>query len=180
MLVYHGSNSRFETLRLSKNLVKSEATMLNEGMGIYFSIYKDVAGSYGKYLYTLEINDKYLMDFRKKVVCKQYINQICKYIREKEDIYINQYFDRDNLVEYIYNGSIAVSGICREIYMLLDSNEYWYNLTESKIEKVYKLLENYDKKHLYAYLFNYNIKGVGIIKNVDSEIVRIVSREKVG
>lgn len=36
MLVYHGSNSNFRTLRISKSLVKHDSTLENEGLGIYF------------------------------------------------------------------------------------------------------------------------------------------------
>ena len=59
MVVYHGSNSNFKKLRISKDLVKRESTKTNEGMGIYFTTDKEIARSYGKYIYTIEINDKY-------------------------------------------------------------------------------------------------------------------------
>ena len=48
MIVYHGSNSNFKSLRISKSLVKHNSTLLNEGLGIYFSTDKEVARSYGK------------------------------------------------------------------------------------------------------------------------------------
>ncbi len=178
MIVYHGSNSCFKNLRIHKSLVKSSATALNEGLGIYFSLDKNVASSYGRYLYTLEINDKYVKDFRVKSVCKKYVADLVKYIYSKEKVDISKYFDINNLVEYIHAGNIAVSGISREVYMLLDSNEYWYNLEQDKIERIYKILEKYDKNNLTAYLFNYNIPNIGVIKKIDTDIVRIISREK--
>jgi len=76
------------------------------------------------------------------------------------------------------SGGIAISGIGREVYMLLDSNEKWYRLSQEKIDKVYKILEKYDENNLYAYLFNYNIRNIGVIKKIDDNIVRIVSRQK--
>lgn len=178
MLVYHGSNSCFKNLRIHKSLVKSSATALNEGLGIYFSLDKSVANSYGRYLYTLEINDKYVKDFRVKSVCKKYVANLVKYIYSQEKIDISKYFNINSLVEYIHTGNIAVSGISREVYMLLDSNEYWYNIEQDKIERIYKILENYDKNNLTVYLFNYNIPNIGVIKKIDDNIVRVVSRDK--
>lgn len=35
MTVYYGSSSRFEKLRIAKYLIKSNAIMLTEEMGIY-------------------------------------------------------------------------------------------------------------------------------------------------
>jgi hypothetical protein len=178
MIAYHGSNSCFKNLRIHKSLVKSSATALNEGLGIYFSLDRDVASSYGKYMYTLEINDNYIKDFRVLAVCKKYIADLIKHIYRLEKIDISQYFDASSLVKYIYNGNTAISGIGREVYMLLDSNEKWYRLSQEKIDKVYKILEKYDENNLYAYLFNYNIRNIGVIKKIDDNIVRIVSRQK--
>lgn len=178
MIVYHGSNSCFKKLRIHKSLVKSSATALNEGLGIYFSLDKDVAESYGKYMYTLEINDRYLRDFRMESVCRKYVADLVKHVYKQEKINLFNYFDAASLVMYIYNGNIAISGVGREVYMLLDSNENWYRLGQDTIDKVYKILEKYDESNLYAYLFNYNIRNIGVIKKIDDNIVRIVSRQR--
>lgn len=180
MIVYHGSNSCFQKLRIHKDLVKSSGTLLNEGMGIYFSLDKEVCKSYGKYLYTLEINNNSLIDFRSKAECRKYILQIAKVVNSMTKIDILNYFNAQGVIDYLYLGNTAISGAGREIQLLLDSNENWYcKNTESQIEKVYKILDNFDKKYLNAYLFNYNIKDVGVIKKVDPNVVRILRREKV-
>lgn len=79
MVVYHGSNRRFKSLRISKSLVNGRGSLENEGLGIYFSTDRDVACSYGKYVYRLYVNDKVLKDFRKEVcmstVCSFYFKQ---------------------------------------------------------------------------------------------------------
>ena len=155
MIVYHGSNSRFEKLRIHKDLVKHNSTMLNEGLGIYFSTDIEVARSYGKYMYTLELNDRYVRDFRNKRVCKKYVVGLCKHIYDKEKIDISRYFDSSNLVNYMHLGGVAIYRAGREVYMLLDSNEHWYRVDNKKIERVYKLLERYDKNNLYL-LFDIN------------------------
>ena len=180
MIVYHGSNKCFRTLKISDRLVRSDASKLNEGIGIYFSTDKDVASSYGKYVYTLEINNKYIYDFRSKSGIKHYIVKVAFDIYEKYEIDILKYIDIDILIEYIYSGNIAISAICREIYLILDSNESWYKVAGDKMDKVYKFLEKYDKQKQVVYLFNYNIKGIGVIKKVGDDIVRIISRERVG
>lgn len=178
MLVYHGSNRNFRKLRIAKELVQRESTKTNEGMGIYFSTDKEVARSYGKYIYTLEINDKYFKDFRRRTICKLHIAVIAKYIYKKLSIDILDYFSMDNLAERMYWGGQAICSVGHEIYMLLDSNENWYNLPQYKIEKVYQMLRGYDKKSLKAYMFNYHIKNIGVIKDVSEDVVRIVNKEK--
>ena len=76
MIVYHGSNSNFTKLRIAKSLVKNSSTLENEGPGIYFSTDKSVAKHYGKYVYTLDINDKYFLDSRNAVICKKCLYSI--------------------------------------------------------------------------------------------------------
>lgn len=179
MIVYHGSNSCFKNLRIHPSLVKHNSTMLNEGLGIYFATDKEVATSYGKYLYTLEINNNYFSDFRVLSVCKKYIQELVKYIYLKEKVDISKYFDANIVAQYMVNGGIAISGVGREVYMLLDSNEKWYFRNQSStIERVYKLLSKYDQEHLFAYMFTYHIQNIGVIKSVESNIVRIVSRDR--
>lgn len=178
MIVYHGSNSNFRKLRISKDLVKNQSTLENEGLGIYFSTDKEVARSYGKYLYTLEINDEYFIDFRKEVNCRLYIAKLAEHIHKSLKVNILKYIDIKQLYTGMYCGNLAISTIGKEIYLLLDSNEKWYREhSESKREKVYSMLKAYNKKHLQTYMFNYHIKNIGVIKKIDDNIVRIVSKE---
>lgn len=178
MIVYHGSNSNFRKLRIAKELVKSNSTLLNEGLGIYFSTDRSVAESYGKYVYTLEINDKYLLDFRKKATCLKYVRSILVVVYKRTNIALNNYIDINSLVEYMQSGSLAIVGTGKEIIDLLDSNERFYTeLSQTKIDTVFRLLRAYDKKHLQAYLFPYHIQNIGVIKNVNEDIVRIINKE---
>lgn len=180
MIVYHGSNSNFKHLRISKSLVKHSSTLNNEGLGIYFSTDRSVAESYGKYVYTLEINDKYFLDFRKKSVCRKYISDLTKEIYTKTNINIAKYIKLETLVDYMYFGGIAISGIAKEIELLLDSCEQWYiDVSESKQKQVFSILRLYNKRNLITYMFNYHIKNIGIIKSVDDNVVRIVNKETI-
>lgn len=178
MIVYHGSSSNFKKLRISKSLVKQDSTATNEGYGIYFSTNIDVAKSYGDYLYKLEINDNYFKDFRNLNTCQRYINDIRLYIKAGTGIDIGYYVDLNSIAEYAQYGNIAIWDICREIYLFLDSNENWFNLKEYKIEKVYRMLRVYARRNLKAYMFTYNIKDIGVIKDVSEDVVRIIGKTK--
>ena len=179
MIVYHGSNRNFKKLRIAKELVRYESTKTNEGMGVYFSTNKEVARSYGKYIYTLEINDEYLKDFRRRTICRLHIAQAAKRIYKELKIDILKYISMNDLAERMYLGGQAICSVGHEIYMLLDSNENWYKLPKTKIERIYQILRAYDKKSLKAYMFNYHIEGIGVIKDVSEDVVRIIGKEHI-
>lgn len=178
MIVYHGSPSNFKNLRISKKLVRRDSTELNEGYGIYFSTNIEVARGYGEYLYKLEINDNYFKDFRNLSTCQRYINDIRLYIKAGTGIDIGYYADLQSIAEYVQGGNVAIWDIGREIYLCLDSNENWYNLKEYKIERVYRMLRGYARRNLKAYMFTYNIKDIGVIKDVSEDVVRIIGKTK--
>lgn len=178
MIVYHGSNRNFKKLRIAKELVQRESTKTNEGMGIYFSTDKEVARSYGKYIYTLEINDKYFLDFRARGRCRIYVGKIAQKIYKELKIDILDYISLEDTADRMYWGGLAISSVGREIYMLLDSNEKFYKLPKYKIERVYQMLRGFDRKPPKAYMFNYHIKNIGVIKVTDENIVKIINKEQ--
>ena len=178
MIVYHGSNSNFKKLRIAKSLIQRESTKTNEGMGIYFTTDIEVAKSYGPYVYTLEINDNYFQDFRKRAVCQRYVNTIIKQIRDKTGVNLHNYLIVTETVNRMYLGGLSISGVGREFYLLLDSNAKFYELPQYKIEKVYSMLRGFDRKPPKAYMFNYHIKDIGVLKDVSEDVVRIVKKEQ--
>lgn len=180
MIVYHGSDRNFRKLRIAKDLVQHDSSLHNEGLGIYFTTDLEVAKSYGKYVYTLEINDKYLIDFRKKAACSNYVTGLVREIYKNTGIDIRQYLGNqiDNLINYMYFGGIQIHQLGHELYMLLESNERFYMLGTTKTNSVYKILRQRDRKQNYAYMFNYHIKNIGVIKSVDDNIVRIIRKDK--
>lgn len=178
MVVYHGSNSNFKKLRISKDLVKRESTKTNEGMGIYFTTDKEIARSYGKYIYTIEINDKYFRDYRKRLACQGYVHKIVSKILDKTGVNLYEYLMINETVDRMYLGGLAINGVGRELYLLLDSNEKFYRLPQYKIEKVYQMLRGFDRKPPKAYMFNYHIPNIGVIKDVSDDVVRIISKEQ--
>lgn len=178
MLVYHGSDSNFRTLRISKSLVKHQSTLDNEGIGIYFSTDKEVARSYGKYIYSLYVNDKYLYDFRKKNVCRAYVSKVVNYVYKQTKVNIGYFMDLNGLIDRLYWGGTSICGVGREIYMCLDSCDiFWTKLTETQRQRVRSALNRCDKDCPPAYLFNYHIKNVGVIKNVSEDVVIIYTKE---
>lgn len=180
MIVYHGSNSNFKKLRISPKLCKHSSTVTNEGYGIYISTTPDVALTYGKYIYTLEINDDYVIDYRKKTECRKLINQIVLYIKKECNVNINPYLKNslERTIDNLYLGGLGISSICNELTLVLDSLSEWYETVPNyKIEKVYRKLKNYNKTHMKVYLFNYHIKNIGIIRDISDDVVKIIAKD---
>ncbi|MCI5760068.1 MAG: hypothetical protein MR218_08465 [Eubacterium sp.] len=180
MIVYHGSSHNFHTLRLCPKYT-GQSTRENEGVGIYFSTNRSVAESYGKYIYTLEINDDVLIDFRKKSEARKYVSAMLTNIRKKTKVPVQNYLGASSLADYIVNGTVCIANLGeREINLLLDSTERWYTdgITETQRQNVYRALRQEDKK-LKAYMFPYHIRDIGVIKDVSPEVVKIMGKEKV-
>lgn len=181
MIVYHGSDSNFRKLKINKSLVKHTSTMSNEGLGIYFSTDLSVANSYGKYLYTLEINDKAFVDMRKKANCTKYVRKIIGAVYKETGINIGMYFDFQNLIDRLYYGGQAVFTVGHDTVEVLDStDEFYMGFSKTKRDSVYRVLRHLDKECPKIYMFNYHIKNIGVIKDVSEEYVRIIKRENIG
>lgn len=179
MRVYHGSNHNFKKLRISKSLCNYESTLQNEGLGIYFTTDLEVAKSYGKYIYILEINPAHFIDFRKEYACKVYLNkmviELCNLIHKD----IRYMLNMQSIVLYMHAGGIALYQTGVEVYMNLDSCEDFYTrLTDKERQKIRQFLYSYDKSHLGAYMFTYSIKNTGVCKTVDESVVRIVDKKE--
>lgn len=180
MIVYHGSDSNFRKLKIAKGLVRCESTINNEGLGIYFSTDREIAESYGnKYLYTLEVNDKYFVDFRKKVECVSYIRKIISTVYKNTGVRIDKYFSAEECINSIYLGRQAISTVGKDIGELLDNTEeFYFAYNQTTREKVYRELRKIDRELKIAYMFSYYIKNIGVIKCADENIVRIINKEK--
>lgn len=181
MIVYHGSNSRFSHLRIAKSLVKYESTMTNEGMGIYFSTDREVAESYGKYVYTLELNDDYFVDFRKAIECKNFVHYIGNEVARKSGVNIFKYFPMFDMVYRIKNGAQAICNVGHDIAEILDNTEgFYFAYSQTKRESIYRLLrscDNFKKQPIKAYMFTYHIPNIGVIKDVSDDVVKIINVE---
>lgn len=179
MIVYHGSIHNFRTLRLCPQYTQ-QYSRENEGVGIYFSTNRSVAEFYGKYIYTLEINDDALLDLRKKTDAKKYVNAMLADVRKKTKVPVRKYLDVSLLADDIVNGRVVIMNLGdRTMSLYLDSNERWYSdkITETQRQNVYRALRQEDKK-LQAYLFPYHIKDIGVIKDVSPAVVKIIGKER--
>lgn len=178
MLVYHGSNSNFKQFRIAKSLVKHDSTLNNEGLGIYFSTDRSIAESYGKYIYSMYVNDSYLLDFRSKAVCSAYINKMLNYVKRVTSVSLEYYYDFSAATNYMHIGGIAICNLHEEIMLCLDSCDFWYQLPTTKIADVCNALCRFNKANLKVYLFPYHIKNIGIVKVLQDDVVScIISKE---
>lgn len=177
MLVYHGSSHNFKTLRIRKDLTR-ESSKNNEGYGIYFSLDKSVAMSYGRYVYTIQVADNYLIDMQDMRLCLGYVHKICKEFHDMFGVRLEWFLDVRSLAEYLQCGTIPVIGVCREIKLLLDSNERFYVKCGRHVESMFKWLDFYAGAPK-AYLFTYQIKDCGIIRDVSPSVATIVQKERI-
>lgn len=178
MIVYHGSNHKFSRLQIRTKL-SSSASLENQGAGIYFSTNKDVACSYGEILYTLEVNQDYLIDFCIMSSVRSYLNRVRKEVYWKTRLDIAEYISCTQLSQWIVEGRISPVCICREISLLLDSEEKFHSLPISIVEKSGVILSKFDKTHQKVYLYPDTIPGVGVAKTASEKIIRIVDRERI-
>ena len=177
MVVYHGSSHNFRTLRIRKDLTK-DSSLKNEGYGVYFSLNRDVAASYGKYLYTIQVNDKLLVDMRRLDMCRYYVRHLSGDIQKQFGFYLDAYVNTRMLVEYLQAGQVAISGVGEEVKNLLDSEESFYNRFRSRTETIFRWLERWSGCPK-AYLFTYHIVNCGVIKDVSSDVAVLVNKERI-
>ena len=177
MIVYHGSERIFKQLKISPSLTRSRSTFTNEGPGIYFSTDRRVAEDYGRWIYVLDINDKAFVDYRNKSNCMRYVFGIRNELLEKTGIDIGKMWNIAETADRMYLGGLAVTGVGREIALMLDSFEEWHRLSKTKRETILRILRRYDKSQK-VYMFNGCIKDCGVIKDVSDNVVRILRREE--
>lgn len=172
MIVYHGSTHNFKKLnpRKSKECV-------SEGRGIYTTTNLDTAISYGPYVYTIELDDAYVLDFRQYDTCRTYFNAICQSVALQTGVSIKPYVHAELLLNRLHNGAAFIADFGQELNNILDNNFTFYQAHAGyKREHIYRILRNYNKTHLHAYFFTYSISGVCVIKDVS--IAKIIDKQQ--
>lgn len=175
MIVYHGSQHNFRTLRIRKDLTK-RSTLENEGYGVYFSLDKEVARSYGKYVYMISVNDRAFADMRSYKACINYVNYVSSNVKSVFGFTLDQFIDLTLLANYLSSGGVAISGVGHEVRNLLDSTEAFYRQYGRRVEPIFKWLERW-AGYPKAYMFTYSIKDCGVIKDVSPNIAFLVGKE---
>ena len=192
MIVYHGSNANFSKLRISRDLVhwEKEHTQTDgitfrfmplnhtEDFGIYFSIDKETAKQYGKYLYTLEINDNYIKDFRGRTACRLFLAKMTQEIYKKIDIDLLEYINLEQMAEKMYWHSTCISTIYTEFEHIFFNSSDFNKLPKSKRDRISQMIRAICKRELTVILFNTDNGDEGIIKKVDDSIVKIINKEQ--
>ena len=85
----------------------------------------------------------------------------------------------DILLNSLANGKIGISYLDKELTNLLESSEAFYrDHSDSAREIIYRKLRVSLKAKLKVYLFNNEIPNIGVIKDVGSDVVRIVGKER--
>ena len=181
MTVFHGSNHNFMNFRIGKDLVEHRSTMENEGLGIYFSTNVEVARSYGKYLYIVDMGDANVMDFRKKSDCEWLLMHIAVGLK-KYGIQLSDYItvqEKDMIIDRMYFGGQSISGLGNEIYNWLLNNEKFCSQKGIPVNSIRSYLKDYTDRRLDAYLFPYHIQNIGVIKKSGLGKVRIIDKVRI-
>lgn len=176
MVVYHGSNHSFQTMRIRKDLTK-QSTLENEGYGIYFSLSRAVAESYGKWLYTIAVNDRFLVDMRSMRNCRVYVMKLRQEMLMMFKIRLEDYIDLRTVARYLNSGGVAICGVATEVKNLLDSSELFYMQNGSRVEAIFAHLNKWTGVPK-AYIFPYHIKGCGIIRDLSPTVAGIIDKER--
>lgn len=181
MIVYHGSNSNFSKLRICSKFSKVDESSLLEGYGIYFSLNRSVAESYGKILYTLDINDRYFKSYTKLNSCIRLVDYILDMAEIATNIEIKKYVDVKLIGTNLYNCNLGFYNLSRELELVLVNNYEFYNRNNiTNINKALTRIRVVSRSLLKAYAFNSNSRfTIGVIKDVKPEVVRIVRKELV-
>lgn len=177
MTVYHGSNHNIRTLRLRPDLTK-DSSLRNEGVGIYFSLLESVARSYGEFCYTIEVDNRFVVDMRRFDMCQAYIRQLSNEVATKFGFSLDPYMDMNMLASYIQAGSISIAGIGKEVKNILDSVESFYRRHSQQSEAIFRWLDKW-KGYPKVYLFTYEIAQCGVIKDTSPDVAQIVRKERV-
>lgn len=177
MIGYHGTSHYIRKIRIAPKL-SSNISKDNEGVGCYFfTDSKEKAAAYGRYVYTLEIDDP-VPDFRKAETAMGYLEDMCQCVKSRMDLDISRFISFSLIADYITDGRIAVRDIGKEVWLHLDSSEPFYKAAGvKKAEKIQQLIKQYENQHLpNAWLFSASITNAGIVRKESA--VRIIRMER--
>lgn len=172
MIVYHGSNHNFKKLRIDPKLCERRSIIENEGYGIYFSTDINIAKSYGSYIYVIEIDDASVIDFRNVNTCGVFLYRILNSVKTTS---LYSLIDHRTIYRNIYYGGVSIWNLYDELALNLDSCDIWYtNFSQSQRDSIFRTLKRECRVGLKAYMFNYHIQNIGVIK--DLSCCRIVDK----
>lgn len=85
------------------------------------------------------------------------------------------------MINRMYYGGQSISRVGHDIAEILENTEeFYFAYSQTKKENIYRTLRSYDnfsKQRIKAYMFNYHIKNIGILKTTGDNVVRIKNVE---
>lgn len=162
MKLYHGSNRLFKEFKISKELKNFGEDVLAEGIGIYMTENKNVASSYGAYIYEIEVDEKNIFD----ATSEEEIINIIRKVSNLVDFDIENMIDIYDLCEGIKEGDLSVTELYKEINDLLDSKEELYINYADRVEDYENGLFGQIEKaylNLLPSIIKYNDKSLGVV-----------------
>lgn len=104
MIVFHGSDYEFETLRICPEHTYLETLRLGRGPGIYFTDLVSEAYAYGTYVYEIEIPDDVVVSCCDWKWRQQYYGSFIKYMEGKSGIPVDDLVRRECAERYSCEG----------------------------------------------------------------------------
>lgn len=171
MRVYHGSNTEFNELKISKDLLKTTECNLVEGLGIYCMETEQLKGFF-HYMYELEIITE-CTDFTKKSVAKKFVDNYNKTFKKLTKCSILAIYPE--LIQDIQTGYNTISSF-EQIRNWIYNSPETCDLEDSIIEQLEtEYLQNVPKVYKY---YDKNYGDVVIIKDV--KCAKIIQRIEKG
>lgn len=122
MILYHGSNQKFESFMINEKLSRHDISVLAEGYGIYFAESENFASSYGSYIYTIELDDEDFSDF----TCSDYLEDLFDKLEKDSNIPISSLIKINQIIDGVLCGKISTTTLYKEINDNLDSVESFH------------------------------------------------------
>jgi hypothetical protein len=178
MIVYHGSDRSFKELRIDSRLAVRATSSTEEGYGIYFSLDRETASKYGKYLYTLDVSERIGVVWN-NLGARRFVVSLYDEVLEETGRYIGKFMNTERLINHIADGSVFINRLHEYIKYKLSNNpsatKVWSKTTINKVsEQVRRVIRKYVK----AYVFTSIVPNTGILKDVSADVVQIVKKER--
>ena len=174
MIAYHGSNHKFSNLKIDRSNVNWDREH-EHGLGIYFCTDKHTAQRYGKYLYVLDINDKYIKDFRNELHCIMFIDNLVNEVFKVTGVDLSNYINLNKLIYCMLTSELCIGTIYSDFDHELYYSEKAKALSKTKLNEINRAIRVYCKKELEVFLFESDEPITGLITKIDANTVRLVN-----
>ena len=180
MIVYCSSDMLDRQLKIPLSLKHDDIEQLKEGLGVYFSLKKSDVMHSGKFVYTVELNDRAIIDFRKRSVIENYLMKMITDVAVKYKVDLLRYFTLPEMVDNIDSGCISIDNLANSIVYIITHNEQLVkSMTAQTLSEMCNYIKFFKTHNAHAYFFKDKNKNIGVIKNTRPEIAKIVKVERI-